>query len=470
MKFSAKPLTLTLVLLSLFASASLAQDFASQRLNNWHQWRGPLANGFAPNARPPVEWSETKNVKWKVTIPGEGIATPIVWGDRIFILMASPVADGEAATPALRVNQPALMAQQRPPSNGAANGAQRGGQPGSGAAPTMFKFDILCLDRGSGQTIWQKTARQVVPHEGHHPTSTFASASPVTDGQHVWVSFGSRGIFCYDLAGNEQWHKDLGQMKTRNAFGEGASPALYNDTLVVPWDHEGDSFIVAMNAATGQEKWRKPRDESTTWATPLIVPHAGRVQVITNGQNRVRSYDLANGDLIWECGGQGPNPIPSPVLVDDSVVVMTGFQRFAAYSIPLDSKGDITDTDKPTWKINDGTPYVASPLLYDDLLYFTKDRGNLLTSLDARSGDILIDRKRLPDISSIYASPVGAAGRVYISSREGKTIVLEQGRDKELKVIRTNELAGDSIDASPALVGNEMFLRSGNHLYCITEM
>jgi outer membrane protein assembly factor BamB len=458
--------SLTVLILSLLAHSAAAQDFARQRLNNWHQWRGPEANGFAPAGDPPSEWSETKNVKWKVPLPGEGSATPIVWGDRIFILAAIPLTATDEPTASLpRVTPQQVFGQPQPAEQPARRGGPRRGVPV--ALPTVpHKFEVLCLDRRTGKTIWQKTAREVVPHEGHHQTSTFAAASPVTDGKSLFVSFGSRGIFAFDLDGNPRWDKNLGQMKTRNAFGEGASPALYNDTLVVPWDHESGSFIVAFDAASGNEKWRKPREEITTWATPLIVPHAGRVQVITNGMNRVRSYDLANGEVIWECGGQGPNPIPSPVLVGDQVVVMTGYQRFAAYAIPLDSKGDITDTDKPAWKLNDGTPYVSSPLVYDGILYFTKDRNNLLTSVDARTGEVLVDKKRLPDVSTVYSSPVGAAGRVYLSSREGNTVVLEHGRGKELKVLATNSLEG-AIDASPAIVGKELFLRTATHLYCI---
>jgi outer membrane protein assembly factor BamB len=225
---------------------------------------------------------------------------------------------------------------------------------------------------------------------------------------------------------------------------------------------------VALDANTGDEKWRQPRDEVTTWATPLIVPYQGRVQVITNGMNRCRSYDLETGEVIWECGGQGPNPIPSPVVIDDKAILMTGFQRFAAYAIPLSSKGDITGTEKVAWKMNDGTPYVASPLLYDGILYFTKERNNPLTTVNARTGEVLVNQERLPGVSTIYASPVGAAGKVYISSREGVTLVLKHGPEKKITVLATNQLDGP-IDASPAIIGPEMYIRTDTHLYCIAE-
>jgi outer membrane protein assembly factor BamB len=330
----------------------------------------------------------------------------------------------------------------------------------------MHKFDVICLDRSTGNTLWRKTAREIAPHEGHHNTSNFAPSSPVTDGEKLYVSFGSRGLYCYDLNGNQLWSKDLGQMQIKNTFGEGASPAVHGNTLVVNWDHEGDSFIVALDASTGDQKWRQPRDEGSTWATPLIVSRNGRVQVITNGQNRCRSYDLATGELIWECGGQGPNPIPSPVLFEDKAILMTGFRTFQAYAIPLDATGDITDTDKIDWKLDDGTPYVSSPLLYGGTLYFTKERSGLMTSVDADTGQIKIRPQRLPNVNDLYASPVGAAEKVYFSSREGRTVVLKHA--PELEVLAVNELDGP-IDASPAIVGKEMFIRTATHLYCIAE-
>jgi outer membrane protein assembly factor BamB len=461
MDFARRTLIAAVMLPAVFSQIALSQDFATEKMRNWHQWRGPEANGFAATGNPPTEWSETKNVKWKVAIPGKGSASPIVWGDRIYLATAIPIVQAAPApSSSAFASEPQVM-------------AQRGGQQprGGGAAAAIgpHKFELVCVDRRTGNILWQKTARETVPHEGHHATSTFASASPITDGKKVIVSFGSRGIHAYDMEGNRLWEPiDLGRMQTRNAFGEGASPALHGDSLVVPWDHQSGSFIAAFNANTGKEKWRKPREEVTTWATPLIVPYEGRVQVITNGMTRVRSYDLETGEVIWECGGQGPNPIPSPVVVDDKAIVMTGFQRHAAYAIPLNSKGDITESQKFAWKVNDGTPYVSSPLLYDGILYFTKERNNPLTTMNARTGEVLVNQKRLPGVSTMYASPVGAAGRVYLPSREGVTLVLKHGPEKDITVLASNQLDGP-IDASPAIIGREMYIRTETHLYCIAE-
>jgi outer membrane protein assembly factor BamB len=486
------------VVIGLTSGAVWADELAEQRLANWHQFRGPLGTGVAPQGNPPTEWSETKNIKWKVPIPGRGSASPIVWGDRIFVLTAvrtertnqpaeTTTAIGRPTVQPVAYTRADLLAQRnenrrgdgrqregrgegrgRGGFGGRGPGGRGGGRFGIGPPTNYHQFVVMCIDRNNGETIWQDVAAEVVPHEGHHPTGTFASSSPFTDGTHLYVSFGSRGIFCYDLAGNPKWHKDLGDMRTRNSFGEGSSPTVFDNTLVLIWDHEEDSFIVALDAQTGEEKWRQPRDEVSTWATPLVVEHAGRRQVITSGTNRVRSYDLASGELLWECGGLGTNPIATPVVIDGIAICMTGHQEPAAVAVPLDARGDVTGTDKIAWQLDDGsTPYVASPALYDRVLYFTKNRNAILSSIDARTGRFVINQKRLPDMETVYSSLVAAAGRIYISSREGNTVVVKHS--PELEILATNRLEEQAIDATPAIVGNDLILRGESHLYCISE-
>ena len=274
---------------------------------------------------------------------------------------------------------------------------------------------------------------------------------------------GRYGIFCYDLDGNEQWNLDLGDMQTRAGFGEGASPALHGDTLVVNWDHEGQSFLIALDAANGDERWKRDRDERTTWVTPLIVEAAGRTQVIVNASNRTRSYDLSDGEVIWECGGQVGNPIPTPVRYKDSVICMSGYRGAAIYSIPLNSMGNVSGSDTIIWHSDKGASYVPSPLLYGDRLYFTKSNNGILSIVDAATGEPLVDQQRLGAIGSIYASPVGAANRVYITGRDGTTMVLRNA--DQVEVLATNRL-GEPVDASPALCGGQLFLRGERHLYC----
>jgi len=394
--------------------------------------------------QPPTEWGPDKNVQWITEIPGEGSATPIVWGNDVFILTAVPT-DKKG---------------DRPRGPEGRNGAL-------GAPDNHHQYTVYCLDRETGNVRWRQVAIEAVPHEGRHQTNSFASGSPTTDGERLYVPFGSRGFFCFDLKGNPLWNRDLGDMQTRNGFGEGSSPALHKDTLIVTWDHEGPDFIAALDTKTGDVRWQIERDEPTTWATPFIVEHDDRTQVITSGTNRVRSYDIATGDLLWECGGQVTNPIPSPVLQDNLVYVMTGYRGYALYALPLSAKGDITGTSAIAWSRSEGTPYIASPLLYQNVLYTTKSRDAILTTLDPKTGQVLTDQKRLPDLKVLYASPVAAAGRLYYTDRDGTTLVLKAGPNPE--VLATNKLE-ETIDASPAIVGDQMFLRTNKHVYCLKNL
>ncbi|WP_425618000.1 PQQ-binding-like beta-propeller repeat protein [Anatilimnocola sp. NA78] len=433
------------IALGLSIATSRAQE--AEFAQNWPAWRGPQFNGVAPQGNPPTKWSETENVKWKVEIPGEGSSTPIVWGDRIFLLTAIKTDKVVDTVPDV-ADQP-----QRPF--------------GITFPKNYFQFVVMCLDRKTGKTLWQKVATERVPHEGVHPDNDYASGSPVTDGKRLCVSFGSRGVYAYDFDGNLKWQKEFGTLKTRNSFGEGSSPALHGNTLVTTWDQDGPSFITAQNADTGELLWRKDRDEqNTAWATPLIVERAGHTQVITNATNLVRSYDLKTGDVLWQCAGQVTNVTPSPVANEKLVFCMSGYRGSALYALPFDQTGDLTDTDKIAWKLDRGTPYIPSPLLYDGRLYFTQSNEGILSCVDAATGKILIERTRLQGIANTYASPVGAAGKVYFTSRRGVFLVIKHA--DELEILAENKL-DDDFDASPAIVGKEMYLRGKKHLYCIAE-
>jgi len=256
-------------------------------------------------------------------------------------------------------------------------------------------------------------------------------------------------------------------MKTRHSYGEGASPALYEETLVVNWDHDGDSFIVALDAEAGEPKWKKERDEWITWATLLIVPGDERVQVIVNGYNRVRSYDLSTGEIVWEWGGQLESVIPSPVTAKGIVYCMphTGAKALL-YALPLDSSGDITGADKILWRYDHRGQWLPSPLLYGDLLYVLNDKNAVLSCLGAKTGKVHVDRERLDGLGVVYASPVGASGRVYLPSRNGACLVFKRGA--VLETLAVNQL-DDTFSASPAIVGRKIFLRGNQYLYCIAE-
>jgi outer membrane protein assembly factor BamB len=389
----------------------------------WPAWRGPLGTGEAPAAKPPIEWSESKNVKWKVSLPGLGKSSPIVWGDTLYVTSAVP---GDAGA---------------------------------------LQFSLLAINRADGKVKWTRVLRQEKPHEGHHPDGTYAGGSALTDGTRLYAWFGSRGLYAVDFSGKVVWEKSFGQMQTRNGFGEGSSVAVHDGTLVVPWDHEGADSVIGVDAATGAEKWRTPREEPTTWSTPLIVAQGGKPQVVLSGTNKVVGYDLATGAVIWQTGGTTVNAIPSPVFGDGLVIAMGGFRGSMARAIRIaDAKGDVDGTPAQVWTYTKDTPYVPSPLLYRGSLYFLKVNTGILTNLDAKTGAVRYT-ERLTETPNVYASPVGADGRVYVIGREGKTTVLDAG--PTLKVLATNAL-DDATDTSPALVDGELYLRGAKNLYRIS--
>ena len=320
----------------------------------------------------------------------------------------------------------------------------------------------MCLDRQTGRTLWEKTIRKEIPHEGIQPSNSYSSGSPVTDGEHVYSSFGSRGLYCHDFNGRLIWEKDLGKVSV--TFGEGSSPALHGDKLFVLQDNNGQSFLYAFDKKTGQEIWKVNRDEESGWTTPYIIEHAGKVQVIVNGSNAVRSYDPETGKVLWQCSGLGSNPVPVIVSDQKNVYAMSGHREPAALAIELGHTGDLTGTEAVKWKIERGTAYVPSPLLYDGLLYFCQRTSGILTCLDAATGKAHFEEQRLPDIPGVYASPIGVQNRIYLAGQNGTTVILAKA--EELNVLASNKL-DDGFDASPAVVGNELFLRGRNNLYCI---
>ncbi len=406
----------------------------------WGQWRGPHTTGVSRTAIPPTEWSETHNIRWKVPIPGRSSSSPVVWNDRIFLL-TSVAAD------------PASVAGLAP----------RGSVP----APSPHRFVVMAIDRKSGKTLWEQVVREETPHERHQENGTWASTSAVTDGEVVIASFESRGIYAFDLNGKKLWEKDLGDKRMRSQFGEGSTPALHGRHLVHVWDHQGESFIVALDKSTGNELWRQPRKEIDTWATPLITTVNGKAQVVVPAMNQIQAYDLETGAVVWYSTGLTMNPIPSPVVEDGLAILMSGFRGNSLKAVRLaDAKGDITGTPAIAWSFDRDTPYVPSPLLYDGVLYMLKSNNGILTVFDARTGTQHYGLQRLEAAPNVFASPVGAAGRVYITGRDGATVVLRHG--PKFEILATNTL-DDGFDSSAALVDGELYLKGYRYLYCIAE-
>jgi outer membrane protein assembly factor BamB len=435
----------TMVLLFFLTSKAIAQD--NSFAENWHQWRGPNANGVSMTADPPVLWSEDKNIKWKVAIDGEGTSTPIIWGDKVFVLTAIKTDEKDPSIPDPKDQPKTNFFDIKRPNN-------------------KHAFVVLCLDRNTGKEIWRDTAITKIPHEGAHNDNDFASASPTTDGERLYCWFGSAGLFCYDLNGKKLWERELGEARVGSSLGEGCSPVIHKDKLVIVRDHSHKGSIEVLNAATGETLWRKTRDEDNAWATPLVLEHSGRTQVITAASDFVRSYDLDSGEIIWQCSGLTGNVTPCPVVDGDFVICMSGYQGHAAVAIPLTETGNISGSEKLRWTTDRGTPYIPSPLLYDGLLYINQSNQGILRCLDSKTGEVVFGPERLNGVSNIYASPVGAAQRVYIPGRDGATFVLKHSGTFE--PIATNQL-DERFNASPAVVGRNLFLRGEQHLYCIEE-
>jgi outer membrane protein assembly factor BamB len=381
-------------------------------------------------------------VLWKVEIPGRGSSSPVVWGNRLFLTSAVPVGvTGDA--------------QHQP----------RGGLQSRG----MHRFMVMAIDRQSGKTIWERVATEQEPHEAaHFENGTWASGSPITDGQRVIAYFESFGLYAFDMDGKMLWQKDLGDKKMRNQFGEGSTPVLHGNTLVVVWDHlGGESWVAALDARDGKELWRVPRQEIDTWATPLVIEANGRHQVIVPAMRRMRAYDLENGSVVWESDGLTMNPIPSPVTEDGIVYLMSGFQGNDLKAVRVaNAKGNIDGTDAILWTMDRDTPYVPSPILYNGILYFLKTNSGILSAVDAKSGKPHYTLQRLDNVPNVFASPVGAQGRVYFPGRDGTTLVIRNASTFE--VLASNTL-DDGFDASPALVDNVLYLRGYKHLYALAE-
>ena len=464
--------TVAAILLLVLGCVPFAEAQSTDAERYWGQWRGPESTGVARHADPPLTWSETENVAWKVEVPGRGTASPIVWGDKVFLLTAVAVGDPVAlgAPEVSRRQRPDASRRQAPPERRerrAGRGRRRGRR---GAQEVQAqRFMVIAFDRENGDVVWEREAREALPHEGYQqPNGSYASGSAVTDGERLYAFFGSWGLYAYDLDGELLWEVDLGDRFMRNAFGEGTTPALHGDTLVVTWDHiGGQSFVAALDARTGEERWRSNRDEIDTWATPLVVEHDGRAQVITPAMDQVYSYDLRTGETVWRSRGTTMNAIPSPVHAGGIVYVTSGYRGNNLQAIRLaDARGDIAGTGAIVWQLDRDTPYVPSPLLYDDALYLLKSNDGILSAFDPATGEPHYALQRLEGVPNVFASPVGAAGRVYITGRDGATLVIRHGRRYE--VLAVNRL-DDGFDASPALVDGEVYLRGYRYLYKIAE-
>ena len=437
-----------MLIFSLLFLDTNGQVTASAYDNNWPEWRGYHNTGAALKGNPPADFSETKNVKWKIDIPGKGHATPIVWGNQIIVQTAVPTAQkpADAAGDESETEERSWMTANR--------------------AQNIYKYFVISVDKNTGKINWQTEVNEEFPLESTHELGSWASNSPVTDGENIFAYFGSRGLYCLDFNGNVLWSRDFGQLEKHMSFGEGSSPAVCKNNVYVQWDHEGQSFIYAIDKKTGEDAWVDKRDEPTSWSTPLLLNVNGKTQVITSATTKVRGYDASTGDVIWECSGLTRNVIPNPVYADGILYVMSGFRGNALKAIDLaNAKGDIDGTDVILWEHNENTPYTPCPVLMDGKLYFMRTNNGFLSCLDAKTGEVYYSSERLDGISTLYSSPTGAGGKLYIVAG-GVVNVIKAG--PEFEIIAKNTI-DDDFHASPVVIGDELFLRGFTKLYCISE-
>jgi outer membrane protein assembly factor BamB len=419
--------------------------------DEWRQFRGPGARGvvLGDASGLPVTWSTTDNVAWASQIPGLGWSSPIVTGDTVFV--TSVVSDGDVETP----------------QGGLYFGGDRDAPRG------VHHWNVYALDVATGAPRWERTVHSGVPEIAHHLKNTFASETPVTDGERLYVSFGNVGLFCFDLAGQLLWSREVEPSRTRYGWGTAASPVLHDGRLYVVNDNDEQSYLTALSAETGGELWRVDRDEGTNWSTPFVWEHEGRTELVTTGTGKVRSYDL-QGDLLWELTGMSSIAIPTPFTEFGLLYIASGYvgdQVRPVFAIRPGASGDIslapgeTSNEYIAWYQRQAGPYNPSPILYGDIYYTLLDRG-FFTAHDARTGEEVYSRQRLAVGAAFTASPWAYDGKIFALSEEGDTYVIRAGVDYE--VLGTNPLEEFSM-ATPALAQGSLFIRTASQLYRITD-
>lgn len=417
---------------------------------NWPQFRGPNLDCSVETRTLPSEWSATTNIRWKTPVEGRGWASPVVWGNRVFIANSVLEAEGKDTAP--------------PPNY---NSARVG-------RDSVLRWELHCLDLRTGERLWKQTAHRGNPRIRSHPQNTFASETPVTDGERVYVYFGMVGLFCYDFDGKLLWQKDLGGYPMEGDWGTGSSPILYDGLLYLQVDNEESSFLAAFDAKTGEDRFRIPRDEGSSWSTPFIWKNRLRTELVTNA-DVVRAYDPKSGEILWQMKYPGGRASASPAANPDMLYI--GNERRVdgggvLVAIRAGASGDITPkgggnlSAGVAWVNTDGGAEFASPLLYEGKLFlFGRNRGSV-QCLNPQTGDPLESPERLPGARSFWSSPWGHDGKVFCIDEAGNGFVLSAGPKVEL--LGVNEL-GEEVRATPALINGAIIIRSLGNVYCVGQ-
>ncbi len=440
-------LTIVATLLAgLIPRATLASDAV------WPQFLGPGSRAVSTNANLPDRWSDKENVAWKTHIPGRGWSSPIAWGQRVFL--TTVVGQDEVELP----------------QKGLYKGGERPDVPSS-----EYQWKVLCLDLISGKVLWEQVVHRGTPPGPVHSKNSYASETPVTDGERVYAYFGNVGAFCLDIEGHPVWSKSLVPHPMRHGWGTAASPVLYRDRLYLVDDNDEQSYLLALDKLSGKEVWRVERDEKSNWATPYVWENEKRTEIVTPGTDKVRAYGL-DGKLLWWFRGMSGITIATPYADGGLLYVSSGFvadKLRPLYAIRPGASGDITLAPDETnnsaiaWSNSTAAPYNPTTLVYDSRLYVLYDRG-LLGAFDARTGKPLYEPQRLPEGKHFTASPWAYNGQVFCLNEDGMTFVARAG-DK-FKLLHTNKLADDDMCmATPAIAGDRLLIRTSARIYCIRK-
>ncbi|MEI6667136.1 MAG: PQQ-binding-like beta-propeller repeat protein [Acidobacteriota bacterium] len=415
---------------------------------NWPQWRGPGSSGVSPEVNLPSHWDATTNIAWKTAVPGKGHSSPIVWGNRVFLTTA---IEG-AVVPGAKA--PVHMVDGKPWSHPEAMGADR-----------RHTLKVLAVDAGTGRVVWDRVAYDGLMSDSRHAKASYASPTPLTDGEMVYAYFGSEGLFAYDFNGVLQWKVAFAQIGTVSV-GLGTSPVLYRDSIIILCDNEDgpDSFIVALDKKSGKQLWKTPRKGiEVSWATPIVLAANGRDELVASGNQAIVAYNPATGQELWRAKGLDSNAVPSSVAGADLVYLFSGYPTKKVVAIRPGGSGDISGTPRVAWTYDRGVAYVASPVLYQGLLYLVSDKG-IVSCLDARTGEVKYQDGRPPAPSSYTASLVAADGKIFEFSEDGDTFVVNAG--PRHNIVARNSI-GEAIYATPAIAGGRIYIRGAEHLFAI---
>jgi outer membrane protein assembly factor BamB len=421
----------------------LTGSIAGLRAENWPQWRGPGGQGVSSETALPTEWQPDKNVAWKTELPGTGHSSPVVWNERIYL---TSVIEGEQIPGAKAVEH--IL------------GGKPWVHPDSVSADRKHTFKVVALDTKSGKMVWEQTAYEGPVYDARHRRSSFAGPTAATDGKMVYAYFGPEGLYAYDASGKFAW-KVVEKFPTLG-LGTGTSPVLFENLVIIQRDEDNgeNSVIVAYDKQTGKEAWKTKRSVEVSWGTPVLVPAAGRTEVVTNGSESIIAYDAATGKELWRTKGVQSNAIHTPLVGHGLVIVTAGFPAKRIIAI---RPGEVAEDKRVAWEYTKGTGYVLSNILYGDYLYLLTDNG-IVTCLDPKSGEVLYEGGRVPSPARFMGSPVAFAGFVAMTSEDGDTYMLKAGPTHE--IVRVNSV-DEPVFSSLAIANGRIYIRGAKHLFAI---